>query len=323
MRIALSILLSLACFAIHAQGPYAPAAGVAGTDAIHKDSSIIQDWAISCSIQRAYQDIANQSLGLATVGDSSLALHKAMQNGVVSLGDGGSAILQFNGALYNGPGADFAIFENSFSDTFLELAFVEVSSDGIYYVRFPSQSLTDTISQVNGFGAVDPTNIHNLAGKYRMGYGTPFDLNNLSGINGLDIQHITHIKIIDVVGSLNANHCSRDASGRKINDPYPTPFPSGGFDLDAVGLMYIRPVGLIERDITEVRLYPNPVNDQLFLDVEERSRLTYRIYDMSGKLKLEGNVTNKNIMLEKLSSGSYIIQFEQNGIPFTKKIMKR
>ena len=36
------------------------------------------------------------------------------------VGDGGSAILTFDTPIANGPGFDFAVFENGFSDTFLE-----------------------------------------------------------------------------------------------------------------------------------------------------------------------------------------------------------
>ena len=56
---------------------------------------------------------------------------------VVSLGDGGVAILTFDTPLSDGPGPDFAVFENAFLETFLELAFVEVSSDDVNYFRFP------------------------------------------------------------------------------------------------------------------------------------------------------------------------------------------
>jgi len=59
-------------------------------------------------------------------------------------------------------GFDFAVFENSFNDSFLELAFVEVSSDGINFVRFPATSNTQTDVQITGFGTIDPTYINNL-----------------------------------------------------------------------------------------------------------------------------------------------------------------
>ena len=184
------------------------------------------------------QDISAPAAGFATVGDSTNACGMAGNNGVVSLGDGGSAILQFPFPVSNGQGYDFAVFENSFSDDYLELAFVEVSSDGINYYRFASITTTQDTMQVGTFGLLNASHINNLAGKYRINYGTPFDLQELSGINGLDINHITHIKIIDVVGSLVDSLASFDSQGRKINDPWPTPFTSSGFDLDAVGVFH-------------------------------------------------------------------------------------
>jgi len=183
-------------------------------------------------------------------------------NGVVSLGDGGSAICTFQYPIKNGIGNDFAVFENSFDDTFLELAFVEVSSDGINFVRFPSHSLTDTTLQTNTFGTTDATKINNLAGKYRSSYGTPFDLQELSSNPILNINYITHVKIIDVVGSVNKQYAKRDSYNNMINDPWPTPFPNGGFDLDAIGVIHQNTsVGLKENNLDDnLYLYPNPIN---------------------------------------------------------------
>ena len=48
--------------------------------------------------------------------------------------------------------------------------------------------------QVETFGSIDATKINNfLAGKYRGGYGVPFDLNELKDITGLNIhQYYCH-----------------------------------------------------------------------------------------------------------------------------------
>jgi hypothetical protein len=162
-----------------AQGPFAPPVDSIGTSAIHKDSSVFVGWATQCTVIRGYQDIAQPSLGYVTAGLPENAVGLAGTNGVVSLGDGGSAIVTFSQPIMNGSGWDFAIFENAFQNTFLELAFVEVSSDGVTYFRFPSTSLTPFETQIGTFGEVDATLINNLAGKYRAQYGTPFDLEEL------------------------------------------------------------------------------------------------------------------------------------------------
>ena len=234
-------------------GPYAPAADQPGSTAIAFDSTAITGWASGYQdLVRGPMDIRNPSGGNATFGTGANALGPAdAQNDslpVVSLGDGGRITLTFDRPIANGPGADFAVFENGVAD-FLELAFVEVSSDGTLFFRFPSVSLTQTATQVGSFGLVDPTDVNNLAGKYLRGFGTPFDLAELAGTAGLDISAITHIRIQDVVGSIDPLYGTRDSvrdalapQGHLINDPWPTNFATGGFDLDAVGVLNFAPL---------------------------------------------------------------------------------
>jgi hypothetical protein len=157
---------------------------------------------------------------------------------IVSLGRGGSITMTFDTPITDGEGWDFAVFENAINDTFLELAYVEVSSDGTNFYRFDNNSLTP--KPVGGFGAVEPTNITGYAGKYRQGYGTPFDLASLIGISGLDVNSIGWIRIVDIVG----DGTCLDTYGGTIYDPYPT-VQSAGFDLDAIGVLN---QGFIEGD---------------------------------------------------------------------------
>ena len=155
---------------------------------------------------------------------------------IVCLGAGGSIVMTFDTAIYDGEGYDFAVFENSFNDTFLELAYVAVSSDGVNYFRFDNDS--QTTSSVSAFGAVDPTNIDGLAGKYKQGYGTPFDLADLYyDAELLNIDNIQYVRIVDIIG----DGTYLDSDGDVIYDPYPTS-GSAGFDLDAVGVINAVPV---------------------------------------------------------------------------------
>jgi hypothetical protein len=223
-------------------GPYAPPAGQSGSDAVAAATPIA--WASSgISSTRGPQSIANPGLGLASFGDPSNALGPAnatTANGtpVVSLGDGGQVTVGFAHAITDGPGADFAVFENGVTDTFLELGFVEVSSNGTDFFRFASVSLTQTDTQIGSFGALDATNLSNLAGKYRAGFGTPFDLAELSGVSPLlDTSHVRYVRIVDVIGSIDPAYATFDSQGHKVNDLWPTAFASGGFDLDAVGVL--------------------------------------------------------------------------------------
>lgn len=300
---------------------YAPGVGQPGTSAMHKDSSSFVNWASGCIVQPGLQDISNQALGYASVGDGSMATGKAQSNAIVSLGDGGVAICTFPRPISNGTGPDFAVFENSFDDTFLELAFVEVSSDGQHFFRFPSHSLTDTVTQTASFGSTDPTRINNLAGKYRGGYGTPFDLQEMTGISGLDVDNVSHVRIVDVIGSLNKSYASYDSYGRKINDPWPTAFPSGGFDLDAVGVIHENtPTGLADEGFEKISYGPNPAERGELVHVHGVSGLEkIEIYDSMGRVIMR--CCNSSVDTRELQAGTYFMKVTTRSASFVKRIV--
>ncbi len=225
---------------------YAPQVGFFGSTALHKDAIDFVDWASNVALTRGAKDIANPANGLVNYGTSSNAIGQA-DNNIVSLGDGGEAVITFNHPIINGQGADFAIFENGFleqtgSETaFLEFAFVEVSTDGVEYIRFPSVSETPSNTQISSFGFINARNIYNLAGKYIVDYGTPFDLDDLTTLisnTTVNLNEINYIKLIDVIGTINTTFASYDDNNDIINDPYPTSFNSGGFDLNAIGVIH-------------------------------------------------------------------------------------
>jgi len=319
MRFLLSVLFSL--YTLHSIAQYAPAAGQAGSTAIHMDSSIIVAWANQCTFTRGWQNISDQSLGKTSVGSQSSAIGKA-DNNVLSLGDGGTAIMQFAQAITNGPGPDFAVFENAFDDYFLELAFVEVSSDGLNYIRFPAHSLTQTTTQVGGFGQLQTEKINNLAGKYKVAYGTPFDLEELKDSIGLDITHITHIRIIDVVGSINDAYASYDTAGNKINDPFPTPFPSSGFDLDAVAVLNTATSLSTLNEAFKLNIFPNPSSGIIHIQCPIES--TIQIVSANGQIllnqHLQGGMSTLN--LDILNKGLYIIRVQSSKGIIVRQVVK-
>lgn len=215
-------------------GPFSPAANQPGTDAISKDYPRITRWANQVVEYTAGEDVDTQWQ------DSTQALGEVsgMAFDVVSLGRGGTITLGFSEPIRDISGPDFLVFENSFSHRFLELAFVEVSSDGINFARFPSRSLTAV--SVGSFGETDPTNIDGLAGKFIGGFGTPFDLNVLRGHANLDVDSITQIRLIDIAGDGR----SQDSHGDPIYDPFPT-FGSAGFDLDGIAVIDAPPLSVV------------------------------------------------------------------------------
>ncbi|MFK8038984.1 MAG: T9SS type A sorting domain-containing protein [Crocinitomicaceae bacterium] len=304
---------------------FAPAAGQVGSTAIYKDSSVFINWANDVAqFNPGPEDISDPQSIVASFGVPQNALNQAEGNSsdVVSLGDNGSITLSFEFPIINAPGPDFAVFENSFSDTYLEFAFVEVSTNGVDFVRFPATSNIPILVQTGSFGNTDPTLINNLAGKYRQGYGTPFDLEELIDSTSLNLDSITYIKIVDVVGSINPSYSHFDQFDNVINDPFPTAFPSSGFDLDAIGVIYQNnPLKLPKTKITNFNVYPNPAVNQLTITTGE-SNLNYHVFDIQGRQVMTGIVNStKAINVQPLLSGTYFLRLSGKEFTEVKKII--
>ena len=286
--------------------------GTEGCQGIHCQDPAILGWATTCTIERGRQNITTPGV-FATYGTENDGVGAATEatGDVVSLGDYGIAVLTFDIPIQNGDGYDFAVFENSLNDSFLEMAFVEVSSDGVNYFRFPAISNSDTTVQVDNGGSVDATLIHNLAGKYRAGWGTPFDLEELAGNDDLDINNITHIRLVDVVGCVAPRYATRDSRGHIINDPYPTPFYSSGFDLDGVCVLNgWRPNGVEENTMVNhtLTVYPNPCHSTLTLNTEAHD--VVMLFNMQGAL-LQRVVATDNtttLNMQDLPAGIYFVR---------------
>jgi hypothetical protein len=313
LKFTFSLALMVQGFVFPAFCQYPPPAGQDGTTAVYRDSTAFVAWATSCTVSLGYIQISDTNIydqegfNKPTYGVPEDATGKSDFQ-VISLGDGGWAIVTFNKPIMNGPGPDFAVFENAFNDTFLELGFVEVSTDGTRYVRFPSVSLTqDTIQVPFIGGSVDATKINNLAGKYRAAFGTPFDLSDIKDSSGIDLNNINYVKIIDAVGCIQVPWATYDSQGHKVNDPWPTPFLSSGFDLDAVGVIHLG-TGISENHEHELaKVYPVPCHDILNISIAGRSA-EFTLSDLSGNIVLRQDLCSEKsaISLSSLSKGLYI-----------------
>lgn len=314
----LLLYVSLAGFLSHAQ--FAGPAETIGSTAMHRDSSAFVNWASQCQLNLGLVDIANPFSGFANSGDDQSPL--GFPDGMcISLGDSGVATVTFTQVITNEAGPDFAVFENGFSDQFLELAFVEVSSDGVNFTRFPATSNTQTETQIGPFVAVgDATLLNNLAGKYRANFGTPFDLEDLNGTPGLDLTAITHVRVVDAVGKISGNHVQSDSNGHPINDPYPTAFPSCGFDLDAIGVIHQQPLSLIDNSSNPFLVFPNPVISGQQLHVASEHAIDgLRLISMNGTIVVSS--TTQSLNIDNCPSGMYFLQIQSNQSVTVQKII--
>lgn len=304
-------------------GPFCGAVGTEGCNAIKADSSAIVAWATGVTVTRGPRNIANPDLGLAATGTESNAIGMATLNDVydvVSLGDGGSALVTFARPIRNGEGPDFAVYENGFSDNSLELAFVEVSTDGQRFVRFPATCLTQTETQLANAGQTDPTNLNNLAGKFRIGYGTPFDLEELRDSTGINIDSIVYVRVVDVVGSINPQYGTYDAYGHIINDPWPTPFEASGYDLTGVAVLHENTnTSGIDEVMTVEGIWPNPTADRV--NVSMRHAAEGLLYDLTGRQVAAYSLREglNTLDLTNLKNGVYMLRTEGSVSKIVKK----
>lgn len=212
---------------------YAPAPPDATTTAVAYDDPRIVAWASGAAsylpgpgVTLSQYMMPSQAFGPA--GTNTLA--------VVTLGNGGSITLTFDAPITDGPSWDFAVYENSFaSDIFLELAFVEVSSDGTHFARFDSAFQSQVTPGLDSSGIA--AQIGGLAGTYMVGYGTPFDLSALENAPAVrsgtvDLGAIKYVRIVDIIG----DGTTPDSFGRGIVDPISSG-PTAGFDLDGIAVL--------------------------------------------------------------------------------------
>ncbi len=196
------------------------------------------------SLVRGPIDISDPGGDVASYGNAADALG-APDGSVVSLGDGGSIVVSFgeNTVLDNIAGPDFGVYENGFFQNwpinaghtgyFFELAFVEVSSDGVNFARFPTRTVHPV--SVSGFDTLQPLDYFGFAGNSLGSLCINYDLDDLADdslvLDGtVDLDLIRYVRIEDVIG----DGSTYDSIGNPVYDPYPTAFSSGGFDFDAV-----------------------------------------------------------------------------------------
>ncbi len=200
-------------------------------DAIAFDDPRLIDWAAGFVPPRWGKDLSPEWQ------DPTLALGPAtgLWDDATSLGNDGAMTLVFEPPIADVPGPDIAVFENGFSELFLELAWVEVSSNGVDFVRFASLSSQE--GQVSAYGTLDPREVMGVAGRFEAGFGTTLDLATLLQdplvlTKRVDLSAITHVRVVDIVGDGTA----MDSFGHPIFDPTPT-YASAGFDLEAIGVI--------------------------------------------------------------------------------------
>lgn len=171
---------------------------------------------------------------------------------VLTLGTGGDVTLGFDVTITDGPGADFTVYENGFAfsgGVFAETAFVEVSTDGTTFARFPAYYYGDP-GPVPAFGALPFATFEGLTGGLPgianvvtntvdpfdpvVSGGEAFDLADLADVpevvsGAVDVANIHYVRLVDMVGGTVA-----DPNGNLIWD---NGGATGNADIDGVAVI--------------------------------------------------------------------------------------
>mgnify|MGYP001811130164 FL=1 len=130
-------------------------------------------------------------------------------------------------------------------------------------------------------------------------------MSELAASHEFNPDSVSWIRVIDVVGSIDPKYASFDSEGNIINDPWPTPFPSSGFDLDAVGAINLRPLNVDE--LNSGKLGVIQFRDGIAV-VSEAGSVKYFIWDLSGRLVDCGIVKDDWLAYPRDIQGIYLVK---------------
>lgn len=238
---------------------------------------------------------------------------------VHSLGIGGSLTLGFAVLISDGPGADFLVSENCFhtslTESFAEVAFVEVSSNGVDFARFPAAyygpqqepgpfgvvtvgSYDDVTGQTPCLAVSDPT--ADVQDVVEAG-GDAFDLADLAQdplvqLGRVDLHAIAQVRIVDAQSGVD-----RDSRGVVVRDA-----GAGSADIDAVTVIHHQGNGAAN-------------GPRVALDVRADGSFTVRIEDPDGWQDLDPSSLRFSLWGQRLGFGvlvslTYLQAWDANGI---------
>ena len=91
-------------------------------------------------------------------------------------------------------------------------------------------------------------------------------------------------------------------------------------DAPDMGCFEFDPVGIDNKEIESISIYPNPTVQSIFINTEKEIE-SLKLYTIDGKEILNG--LNKSIDLSNLEKGNYILKIRIEGKTFIKKVIKQ
>lgn len=82
-------------------------------------------------------------------------------------------------------------------------------------------------------------------------------------------------------------------------------------------------LGMKEFDLATIKIYPNPTNGSLYIDLNNATETLVEIYSVLGKKVFQKSINStENLQLNHLSAGVYILKLTQENNSISKKLIK-
>jgi hypothetical protein len=111
-----------------------------------------------------------------------------------------------------------------------------------------------------------------------------------------------------------------------VNEAGCYPGRDDGYNMSRSNIQYNGVVGIPDHPETGIRIYPNPVSDQLYIQLEgvdPKTVVEITVCDIQGKVLISRQIETEksNINLNMLRPGIYVIQINYNHALLTKKLI--
>lgn len=82
-------------------------------------------------------------------------------------------------------------------------------------------------------------------------------------------------------------------------------------------------VGIDDLFLSDVKIYPNPIQETLYIDVPENAFNRVEIYNMLGEQVLQTSCVRCQVNTATLQKGVYIVKIQSGAKVYTKKVIKQ
>lgn len=145
-------------------------------------------------------------------------------------------------------------------------------------------------------------------------------LDNVNLVNSQGDNIADNIEKVEIPSVIGGNY--------KVIISHKENLTGGSQDVSLIMTGQAGPLSVEEKILNELKVYPNPTNDYVFVEgnLVELIDAEIEVYDISGKVVISGSIQNSFqslIDFSNVNSGIYMMRINKNGAQKTFKIVKK